>query len=506
MKLYFRLFIFSFLAVVLIAFGFLFMEKNTDFQTLQLSSFAEKLKEVRATEYETINRLTDQQVLKELEKTKVKWTLNGREEYSVSPEEVEKIGKRHKKQLPKKFRDNPAFRFFEQINQMLNQKAQITPEDPAQCGPERQVEFSPRVKELLFADSQNDFESKLAKKCVTHIMNHFGFPGIGYANCQSTTGNPKISGFKPCVTESLVDLTYNSYMNVADCLDVDPKFLISKIDFESGFLSSAVNRNQLSGLGQLNREAIAEVNHHFDEYIHQIEKAAPAKRSCANLLLAKDLLNRAVEGSEQRCSMIGLPENPLRNIFYMAVLNKINQQKIESLLVQRRMREKLEQLGLKNPDMHSFTGMLALAAASIGFSVTADIFTDYVDKRIANQLMLTAGDFDFGNSKNLVNEARDYVMSSFIGPKDTPAMKLEKAKKRKEFPRLWATSFTRTFPEHLAYQANTYDGKNITYSVLGFPGYLNLVAERNRAMRDVFENSGLDPNLCSDPDFLKLAR
>ena len=491
--------------------GFFSEPKKPQTTARQLSSFSEKLNEVRETEYETINRLTDQQVLKELEKTKPKWSLNGKEDFSVSPDEIDKIEKRHRKQLPKRFKDNPAFMLFEQLKDLISQKAQTTLEDPALCemsrkSYENQIEQSPQIQGLISLAENVDFEARFSKRCVTHIMNQFAMPGAGYATCPSSSGNPKISGNKPCVTENLVNLTYNSYMTVADCLNLAPKLLISKIEFESGFLINSVNQNQNSGLGQLNRTGVIEVNKQLDFYLQEIEKGAAVNRSCANLLKFKALLTRASEGSEQKCALIGLPENPLRSIFYMAVLNKINMQKLEESFTEHRIGEKLEQLGIKNPDLKLFQEMLALSASSIGVPTSMNIFLEYLNKRLENNLLLTDNDFDFTASKNSVAVARNYVMSSFFGPKDSSELKLQKVKKRKELPKLWATSYTRTFPEHLAFRANTYDGKSITYSVLGFPGYLNLVAERNSDIRNVFENSDLDPDLCTDPNFLKLTR
>lgn len=475
----------------------------------QLSSFSEKLSEVRDTEYETINRLTDQQVLKELEKNKHKWNQNSKDDYSVSPEEVEKIEKRHKKQLPKRFKGNPAFMLFDQLNNLIGQNAQTEIENPALCvanrhAYENQIEQFPIVKELSSLSDQGEFESDFSKKCVTHSMNQFTMPGIGYASCSTNFGNPKISGSKPCITENLVNLTYNSYMNVADCLSLSPKLWISKIEFESGFLINSVNQNQYSGLGQLNRAGVIEVNKQLDFYFQEIEKSATVKRSCANLLKFKSLLTRANDAGEMKCAMIGMPENPLRSIFYMAVLNKINMQKLEESFIQQRVGEKIKQLGLKNPNLDAFKEMLALAASSTGVPATMNIFLNYLNKRVENNLMLTDDDFDFTGSKNAVTVARSYVMSSFMGPKDSIQMKIEKAKKRKELPKLWALSYTRTFPEHLAFRANTYDGRSNTYSLLGFPGYLNLLAERNTDLRNVFTNSDLDPDQCTDPNFMKL--
>lgn len=57
-------------------------------ETIQLSSFARNLAEVRNSDSETIYRISDE--------------------------------KRHRKPLPKKFKSNPAFQVFEKIESIIN--------------------------------------------------------------------------------------------------------------------------------------------------------------------------------------------------------------------------------------------------------------------------------------------------------------------------------------------------------------------------------------------------
>lgn len=80
--------------VICLAIGFAFWslcfekEKNT-VQTIQLSSFAENLAHVHGTESEAISRLS--------------------------------MVKKHKKELPRKFKDNPAFMVFQKIEDLVNE-------------------------------------------------------------------------------------------------------------------------------------------------------------------------------------------------------------------------------------------------------------------------------------------------------------------------------------------------------------------------------------------------
>ena len=120
-----------------------------------------------------------------------------------------------------------------------------------------------------------------------------------------------------------------------------------------------------------------------------------------------------------------------------------------------------------------------------------------------NKVRLVKDIYGDGKEKNVIDIARSFVMSSFISPKDKPAARAIKIKKRKQFPKEWATSHLKSFPEFLALNANSYDGKQVTaYAVYGGPGYVSYVADQNRELRATFNNSGIDPDYCSDPNFL----
>lgn len=69
-----------------------------DVKTTHLSSIAEGVKETKNTESETIKKITEKR----------------------APSEASK--KPGKKELPKKFRGNPAFRLFEKVDHLINQK------------------------------------------------------------------------------------------------------------------------------------------------------------------------------------------------------------------------------------------------------------------------------------------------------------------------------------------------------------------------------------------------
>lgn len=483
----------------------------------------------------------------------IKWLDVKASAFSLTPEQISQIEKREsaRENYKKNYKKNNRLR---KISSESTGREPISTEFESlnQCSKNRkfyereiirQIIKSPKIKELLAAPENN--EATFSKKCITHSMNTFAAPSSSYAYCARSAGPAKSPAAKPCVTENLVHLTYNSYMDVTTCLNLDPKLLMPKINNESGFFINTYGLGQDGGLGQLTRPAIMEVNKYFKYYMSEITKAAATKPACARLLKFKSYLTKASVGVAQRCSLIGLPENPLRNIFYMAVLNRINMDqlsgvkyiagvdylKVQGSLVEvknnaldefagkfatHQIKKKLEWLGIKNPNLHFFKEITGLVGYNTGVQTALNILNRYLNVRIAKKMPLTLADFDFNNpeiikdeisgeDRNVVSLARSYVMSSFINSTDEKKIKLIKVKRRKKLPKLWKQSFSLTFPEYLAYNANSYNGKTTKpYEVYGFPGYLNLVTSSNKAIRLEFEKAGFDANQCSDPDFLKM--
>lgn len=167
--------------------------------------------------------------------------------------------------------------------------------------------------------------------------------------------------------------------------------------------------------------------------------------------------------------------------------------------------------------MHFFKEMLTLAGYNMGSPTAIRLFSRYLELRKATKKPLSEDDFDFNKvrikedvdgdkkKKSAIDIAKSYVMSSFIGKKDSPAVRQIKLNKRKQLPKVWAAAYLKSFPEFLALRANSYDGKQLTaYDVYGAPGYVSYIAEKNRNMRELSTNAGVDPDFCSDPNFLTL--
>lgn len=530
-----------------------FSSTNQPTEVTQMSSLEEEV-DLSETNFNEIQALPDDELLLQLEQnTPVAFSAEDesqKDPYALTTEQIESIDH--------DIYNNPEYRFDYSYEPIADDSLKVQYEDPKNskvCSGnrlfyEKQLTSNPKMKTLISSRTKED--PKLPKKCILHVMNQAGLSKSSLGLCAKAAGPVRIPGAKPCVTENLVNATYNSFVDVMDCLNLNPKVFFPKISLESGFMINAYGAGKDGGIGQFTQAAIDGVNlsgtkdnNSFEYYLKQMEVAASSKESCKRIMAYKSMLTKAVpSGAKNRCSMIGMPENPLRNVLYIGIFNRMQmdyfsgikyqagadfidkdghlvpvtytaQDEFEGVAKANKYKESLEDLGIKNPNMHFFKEVLTLAGYNMGGPTAIRLFSKYLEKRKQFKKKLSYDDFDFnkvrtakdvygdGKEKNVIDIARSFVMSSFISRKDKQAARIIKLKKRKQLPKEWATSYLKSFPEFLAYNANNYDGKQIrSYSVYGAPGYASYVAAKNREMRNVFNSAGIDPDFCSDPTFL----
>lgn len=419
---------------------------------------------------------------------------------------------------------------------------------------------SPKISEWT---SERKIESaNLPRSCITFALN--SFPEVttkkaalsvkasgssAFATCPKPNGAPAMRGGKriksptPCISSKFVNVTYNAYVDVMECLRLDPKELLPKIYNESGFYMNALGGGMDGGIGQLTGSAIEQVNSIYPKYIEQMIQAGlnNPDGACARVVKNKSLIAPVKADPGSRCSLMWPTENPLRNLVYSAILTRYNSKYVSGLtyvageemlgengkmvlakgtsedellgkMKDYDIKNKLQQLGMKKVNLHQFTTMVVLAGYNSGIGTAMNAFAKYLDQRLeANRQTksakynLTAAHFNFIDTKDLVKEARLTLMSSNIKPSESAKSKAEKVKRRKQLPATWANAFTKTFPEYLALKLNSYNGKSTKpFLVYGFPGYLTALAQKNKMIRDTFQSAGIDPNFCSQPDFLNV--
>jgi hypothetical protein len=444
---------------------------------------------------ETESDINDQDLLSELELNEQQWTESSEEPFSTSPAAIEQ----YEKNMNLSYGVEKDLSDFTQI---AAEAPQIQLEDEKTCGPKRLVVENILKKSSTLSELVKDRtdDPAMPKKCLIHVMRQFNLPDSTRGKCPNGLNSAAVRGAaKPCVAKAVVNVTYNAFVDITSCMNINPKSLLPKLSNESGMLINTLGGGLDAGLGQLTGIAIEETNKHFDKFMQQIEKNAETKPSCARILKYKSLLGKISEDPSKRCGLIAPPENPVKNILYMAMLNKINTDTASRRFENDDIEGKLKKLGLENVNIKALVEAVALASYNAGPATAFNALNEYLDKRISSGKKLTAPDFDFHNPKSatdidgkekLVTKiARSYVSSPFIKKGNDPDLKI-KLKKVKLLPEKIRTAHLLSFPEFLIYNQNNFDEsqKTITksYKTIGAPGYLGFLADKNRALRESF--------------------
>jgi len=431
---------------------------------------------------------------------------------------------------------------------------------PARLMFQKGLTTSPVISKLI-AERDNE-SAALPRRCVTHVMNRANFGPKSLAQFPTKpTGEPRRGGVKPCMTKEMVNVTYNSFVDVAECLNFNPKDLLPKLFNESGMIINTLGVGWDTGVGQLTGIAIEEVNKYYDGYVGEMFKAAKAgKKSCVNVANDnyKSLLIKVLDDLKYRNGLIATPGNPLKNIIYMAILNRMNLDNLigtsyragrdyidnqEVNLVKfnvkdvggkfgrENIQQKFTKLGMPDVNLYKVAVMVALLGYNTGNSTAFNMLNEYLDRRIASGKKLSEKDFDFhnpasvrdidGNEKSVIDIAKAFIRAPMIkkGDRDVK-IKLQRTKLIHDKMR---TAHLLTFPEFVIYNQNNYDRSILnpvnaqavksgkasrkqfpSYAVIGGPGYLSALASKDKELQRVFKTSSEGANYCSDPRYLKV--
>lgn len=380
-------------------------------------------------------------------------------------------------------------------------------EDPEQCGKDR-LYLEKDISNIgeVFRKQRNHFpEAKIPMECILYSMKSFMYSprrnSIAYSYCSDDKGTPPRGKRTACLTKDYVNSIYNAYVDVMDCLAIPQTDLIPKLLNESGFHANTLGYGMDAGVGQLTGDAIKSVlqmgkfgsvnQSYLKYYVKEMEKSK--KDSCDRVLSNMSLVSAVSPKQDQRCSLIALPENPLRNILYTGIFYRYilqNQTGIlyangENFLLHgdewvpwtensnveyggyiksHKIEEKLAKAGLVNPNMNAIKQMLITLGYNSGMQ-TAVIFLDnYIKARIAAKLPLQPIDFDF-------LEENFNLFRSLKNPKAEQLRMVKEA-------RIMREPFRASFPVYL----------RIVQKV-GTPGYLSLVAMKHKQLNSAFGES-----------------
>lgn len=175
-------------------------------------------------------------------------------------------------------------------------------------------------------DHSAEYRDFIPMKCIQFAQNKFGG---SFGKCEDEDSKPQATKFRPCMTESYVNLSYNAFHDVMDCFNLDPKDFFLQIMIESGFHINAFNKTGFdSGIAQFTGNGIKRIV--TDNRIERTRRVLleSSRHSCqriASIVGAFDITSFTVS---KRCSMISLPKNPYRGMLFNYLHTMLDQMDI----------------------------------------------------------------------------------------------------------------------------------------------------------------------------------
>lgn len=405
----------------------------------------------------------------------------------------------------------------------LSAKNVVELESFRQCSPERQylqsalMGIDPEYRDPRISSEGSQFPVA----CIVHAQRTFTWkvkanpsnpndtnrvwggleaPTSSIAYCSSSEGAPQRGGYLPCVTSEYAYSIYNAIQDMADCFDIKSRKLLPKLWNESGFHINTLGGGMDAGVGQLTRSAIDEVlSQPFAddektalELFHAQAKRSP-KASCQRLVNQEKAFEAVNSDVTQRCSIMSVPENPIRNVVYLGVFYKLNERATATRIRSTKMQEKIEELGLKNPNMEYFKDAIVTLSFNAGRGSAFSLVETYLKSKLIHQKKLTAKDLDFLNNsiddiKNLRREPKDETDHQRV-------QRLAKLNAAQE------NAHTMSLPAFLRLMHGLQSDFEVDPSkkiINGAPGYLTFVGERQKKY-----DKELGEGVCTQSSFLQ---
>lgn len=210
-------------------------------------------------------------------------------------------------------------------------------------------------------------------------------PKSYFAKCEKPEGTPERGNYKPCVTETYVNTVYNIYSDVTSCFGVPQKDLLPKILTESGFHMNALGMGFDAGVAQLTGPAIDHANYQFKKF--QDRAASSEKESCrrikSSIQKLKPLPVSKEIGVTNRCGLISPPENPLKNLFYMAIKYNQDQTAIEYYKKKYDIQALMKYAGMKKYESESLNQILISLSFNAGAHSAVLFLKNYLEMKIS---------------------------------------------------------------------------------------------------------------------------
>ncbi|MFN7455744.1 MAG: hypothetical protein ACK5RO_13945, partial [Pseudobdellovibrionaceae bacterium] len=244
-------------------------------------------------------------------------------------------------------------------------------EDENACIPERQYlkgqlsKFSELDTQQVFIGNRSSEQLEGAfvpRKCVYYAMKYFAFDILkgdqkaspSFSKCEKESGFPNYGNYAPCLTEKYLNVVYNSFIDVSDCMGLPQKLMMAKLFNESGFHINAgaplreykdnkIQPEVLSyplpeslkdaniiggdaGIGQFTGAALSDVRKTYPRWRDFISKSEkPSCQRVREFVGALPEIDKIDPDLGNRCVVVKAPPNPLRALVFYGIAYKNNQ-------------------------------------------------------------------------------------------------------------------------------------------------------------------------------------
>jgi hypothetical protein len=279
--------------------------------------------------------------------------------------------------------------------------------DPARNYFEQGLQKIPPIYREERAKSSNEFP----RVCMTYIMRNFFSgaqvtPSQSFAACTTANSQPQPGVLKPCVTAQYVTTIYNYFGDISDCFAMPQRDFLPKLYNESGLHINTLGAGFDAGISQFVGVTIADSNEYFEKY--KKEAMTSKKDSCQRLAPYLKSMKASTAEKAHRCQLMSVPENPLKNLFYLAIKYKRDVGSIKDFMNRPEFNiiSRMEKLGLKKVDIddEQMQQMLITLGFNAGAKSAVKMLSKYLEAVEISGRQLQLSDFNFSKEVMIYNK------------------------------------------------------------------------------------------------------
>lgn len=241
-------------------------------------------------------------------------------------------------------------------------------ETPESCKtPEKNLYHNALKKSLGDPSYAAVAEAEVPVDCVASVMKAFQVPSRNFVACEMDPAKcpgkcSPVRGFqRPCVTKEYAYHIYNNFVDVMSCLGLSQKELLPKLLNESGMHVNVQGPQSDIGIGQITPIALKDSNQNWNRFLKETKADKP---SCARI--SANLAKMGPTESVDDCNLISPPQSPLKNLFYVGIVARRNQEIVKAFLKDPDIDE-ME----KNTHLPNFRPALVKMLSTLGYNAGA---------------------------------------------------------------------------------------------------------------------------------------